>query len=161
MRPPGPPGPADERVRAALLGIFLFGALGTLAELLLLDHTGEPSQWVPLVLIAAGVLVLAWYGLARSPASVRTFRGLMLLFAAGGLLGVVLHLRGNLEFERELHPEATSLERVVGALKGATPVLAPGTMTLLGLIGLLYAYGHPALRPSRAEPGPASAEGTR
>ena len=28
---------------------------------------------------------------------------------------------------------------------GATPVLAPGTMSLLGVIGLLHAYRHPAL----------------
>jgi hypothetical protein len=151
---PGPAAPGDARVRAALLGIFLFGALGTLAELLLLDHTGEPPQWVPLVLLGTSVLVLAWYGLARSAASVRIFRGLMVLFAAAGMLGVVLHFRGNLEFERELHPEATSVELLVGALKGATPALAPGTMTMLGLIGLLYAYGHPSLRPSHAAPAP-------
>jgi hypothetical protein len=31
-------------------------------------------------------------------------------------------------------------------LTGATPVLAPGSMSLLGLIGLAFTYGHPGLR---------------
>jgi hypothetical protein len=31
-------------------------------------------------------------------------------------------------------------------LTGATPVLAPGSMSLLGVVGLAFTYRHPALR---------------
>jgi hypothetical protein len=35
-------------------------------------------------------------------------------------------------------------------LTGATPVLAPGSMSLLGLVGLAFAYRHPVLQ---SQPG--------
>src|SRR5687767_11165379 len=111
----------DVRTRAALLAIFLFGALGTAAELLLLEHTEEPWQWVPLVLISASGIALAWHAVARSRASVRAFQALMVLFVAGGLAGIGLHYRGNLEFEREMHPDGTAGELFQGAMMGATP----------------------------------------
>ena len=129
----------DVRIRAALLGIFLVGVLGTAAELLLLEHTQEPWQWAPLVLIAASLIALGWHALARSRASVRAFQALMVLFVAGGLTGMGLHYRGNVEFEREMHPDGTAWELFKRAMMGATPALAPGAMVQLGLLGLLYA----------------------
>jgi hypothetical protein len=143
----------DARVRTWLLATFVLASLGTAAELLLLEHFEEPPQWIPLALIGAALLVLAWHALAPSRGSVRTFQAVMLLFAAAGALGTVLHFRGNVEFERELHPDADTDALVRGAMAGATPALAPGTMILLGSIGLLYAYHHPAARrPEDAGP---------
>jgi hypothetical protein len=140
----------DSRVRAALLAIFTLGSLGTLAELLLLEHFEESWQWTPIALIAASLLTLGAHAAARRRGTLRAFQGLMLLFAAGGLAGTLLHYRGNVEFEREMHPNGTFLELFRGAMTGATPALAPGTMVLLGSIGFLYTYGHPALaRPER------------
>jgi hypothetical protein len=52
---------------------------------------------------------------------------------------VGLHYQGNVEFERELAPDASGLPLVWEALKGATPALAPGTMMLLGAVGLTAA----------------------
>jgi hypothetical protein len=150
----------DARVRRWLAAVFALGALGTATELLLLEHTEEPAQWVPLGAIAAAIVVLAWHAAAPSRASVRAFQLVMLLFAAGGGLGVALHLRGNLEFERELHPEAALAELFQGAMMGATPALAPGTMVLLGSIGLLFAYRHPAAQRPESAPPP-SREGPR
>jgi hypothetical protein len=143
----------DRRVRTWLLLTFVLAALGTATELLLLEHFEDPAQWIPLGLIAAALAVLAWHALAPSRMSVRAFQGLMLLFAAGGALGMVLHLRGNLEFERELHPDAAGGALFRGAMTGATPALAPGTMVLLGSIGLLFAYRHPAVRRPGAAGG--------
>jgi hypothetical protein len=59
---------------------------------------------------------------------------------------VGLHLNGNVEFERELHPDERGLEFVRKTVAGATPVLAPGSMSLLGIVGLAFTYRHPALR---------------
>jgi hypothetical protein len=79
----------------------------------------------------------------------------MLLFLVAGGAGVILHYRGNTEFERERDPVIAGWDLFRRALQGATPALAPGTMVLLGSIGLLYAYRHPALDHP---PAPASTE---
>ena len=147
----------EPRVRAALLALFVLGALGTGAELLLLEHFEDPWQWTPLVLIGASLAVLGAHALAPGRASLGAFRVLMLLFAVSGLLGTGLHYRGNVEFEREMHPMGTLSELFRGAMMGATPALAPGTMILLGSIGLLYAYRHPALGPRKGF-GPTTTE---
>ena len=133
------------RVRAALLGIFVFGAAGTAAELLLLEHTEHLAQWVPLVLIAASLAVLAAHAALRGPGTVRVFHVVMLAFLGAGVTGMALHFRGNVEFEREMHPGHGRWDLFRGAMTGATPALAPGTMIMLGAIGLLYAYRHPAV----------------
>jgi len=38
------------------------------------------------------------------------------------------------------------------ALAGATPVLAPGSMSLLGVVGLALTYRHPLLRNETLDP---------
>jgi hypothetical protein len=36
-------------------------------------------------------------------------------------------------------------ELITKVFTGATPVLAPGTMALLGMVGLMHTYRHPAV----------------
>jgi len=59
---------------------------------------------------------------------------------------VLLHYRGNVEFERERDPSLSGLALVWEALRGATPSLAPGAMAQLGLLGLAITWRHPAAR---------------
>ncbi len=132
-------------LRGLLLIILLVGIIGTGIELLLLEHTDGVWQVVPLVLLGVALLVLSWHLIARNSASVHAIRLLMLGFVLSGVAGLLLHYRGNLEFERELHTTAAGFELFWEAIKGATPTLAPGTMIQLGLIGLVYTYRHPAL----------------
>jgi len=96
------------------------------------------------VFLVAAVPVLIWH--ARSPgvASVRTLQGLMLAFIGLGVIGVGLHYDGNVEFERELNPSERGWTFIRKTVAGATPVLAPGSMVLLGLVGLAHAYRHPS-----------------
>jgi hypothetical protein len=148
----------DGRVRAALAALFAFGCLGTGAELWLLEHNEQALQWVPLVLLGAGLATLAGALAARARVAVRAFQGVMLLFFVAGLAGTVLHHRVNLDFAREMDPEARGLALFFAAIHGATPALAPGTMIMLGAIGLLYAYRHPALGSPAG--GPTPEEGT-
>jgi hypothetical protein len=68
----------------------------------------------------------------------------MFAFIVSGAVGVGLHYDGNLEFERELHPKDSGMTFLMHVLAGATPVLAPGSMVLLGLVGLAHAYRHPS-----------------
>jgi len=135
-----------KSVRTFLLIIFIIGLLGAGAELLLLEHTEEFRQWIPIILIVASLLVLGWHGLSRGPVSMRAFQGTMILFVLSGFIGLFLHYQGNVEFELEMYPSLSGLELFGKAMQGATPALAPGTMIQLGLLGLAYSYRHPVLR---------------
>jgi hypothetical protein len=138
-------------MRLALLVILAVGLVGVELELLLLGHTEDPWQWTPIILIGISLAVIAWHAIERGAASVRALQIVMGLFVVAGLLGLFLHFRGNIVFEQEMTPDAPLWPLLWAALRGATPTLAPGTMVQLGLIGLLYAYRHPARHPGTAE----------
>ena len=137
-----------KSIRAFLLAILIIGLLGAGAELLLLEHTEDFWQWIPLMLIMLGIIVLNWRIFARGPASLRVLQGTMILFVMSGFAGLFLHYQGNVEFELEMYPSLKGLKLFGKALQGATPTLAPGTMLVLGLLGLAYTYRHPALLKS-------------
>jgi len=130
--------PSFRVLRAALLLILLLGVIGTGVELLLLGHTEDVWQWQPLVAFAIGLPVLLWYARTGNRLSRSLCVVLMTMFIASGLIGVFLHYRGNVEFELEMVPALGGMALFQEAMTGATPVLAPGTMIQLGLLGLLY-----------------------
>lgn len=134
----------DERLAAMrrfLLLTLIAGIAGMGLELLFIGHVEDRLQLVPVVLLAGGLAAVAWHAARPSRTSVRAVRGLMALFAVSGLLGVGLHYRGNHEFEREMYPSMAGIELVRKTLTGATPVLAPGSMALLGLVGIAAVHG--------------------
>ena len=131
-------------IRKLLLGALAVGVMGTIGELILLRHIDKPAQWIPLAALVAAVPILIWHASSPSAASVRTLQVLMLAFAVLGVVGVGLHYDGNVEFERELNPSERGWTFVRKTVAGATPVLAPGSMVLLGLVGLAHAYRHPS-----------------
>ena len=131
-------------LRRVLAALFLFGSVGTAAELVLLEHYEDAWQYAPLLLIGLGCAVLAVLAVRPSAIGLRLFQLTMLAFIASGIAGIVLHYQGNVEFELELQPGASGFHLFWESMKGATPVLAPGTMALLGAIGLTYTYRHPA-----------------
>lgn len=134
-------------LRGALLVILVLGHVGVLAELILLEHTEEAWQLLPIYMIIASLIVLGWHGVDRGTVPVRVLQVVMTLFILTGVIGVALHFKGNVEFELEMQPAMSGTTLLWETLKGATPTLAPGTMVQLGLIGLAYTYRHPALRP--------------
>jgi hypothetical protein len=139
-------------IRALLLAALLLGIVGTVTELFLLEHTEDTWQWAPIALLGLGLAVLAWFAVGPGPASLRAFRGVMVMFLVSGVLGVWLHYRGNVEFELEMYPDLSGLKLFKDAMMGATPALAPGTMIQLGMIGLAWAFRHPALRRDPSSP---------
>ena len=130
--------------RRLLLGLLLVGTIGTGLELLLLGHTEEFAQWAPIAALALGT-VAALLCIRPRPAAIRALRFVMIGFVITGAIGLVLHYRGNVEFELEMYPTRNGLELVWETLRGATPALAPGAMILLGLMGLLFCHRHPVL----------------
>ena len=133
-------------IRGGLLIVLLVGLIGVLAELLLLEHVEDPWQRVPVFLLIAALIIAGWHALDRGPLSVRFLQGTMILFVLGGAIGLLLHFKGNMEFELEMKPAMKGWTLIRESLMGATPALAPGTMVQLGLIGLVYTYRHPRLR---------------
>jgi hypothetical protein len=138
-------------LRNSIMAIFLLGALGTTAELFLIGHTEDRWQKVPLVLILASLIVLIFHSAFRRAASLRIFQIMMVLYILSGGVGLWLHYRGRMEFKLETNPELGGLELFWAVLKGAAvpPLLAPGTMILIGLLGLAYTYRHPHLISSK------------
>ena len=131
-------------IRRVLLAILLIGIVGTTIELLLLKHTEEATQLIPLVLLGLGLLTLVWHAARPSTASVMTVQLLMVLFIAAGLIGMVLHYQANVEFQLEIDRTLSGMPlfwKVMAAK--APPALAPGSMSQLGLIGLAYSYRYP------------------
>jgi hypothetical protein len=142
--------PTLARLRRYLVVTLLLGVAGLAVELLLIGHFEEWAQRVPMVLLPLGFAALTWHAVAGSPASVAVVRGVMVAFVLSGTVGIGLHYRGNEEFELEMYPSRSGFELAWRTLTGATPVLAPGSIALIGLVGLGATYGHPALR--RAAP---------
>lgn len=132
-------------IRRLVLALVLLGTLGFLVELALLGHTESWQQWVPVAALAAGLVVGGAVAVRPSRALLRTFQGVMVVFIGSGLAGLWLHYAGNVEFELEREPDLRGVQLVWESLQGATPALAPGALIQLGLLGLTFAYRHPAL----------------
>jgi hypothetical protein len=141
-----------EKVRKILLAILALGMAGTLAELVLLKHTEDLVQWVPMILLSAAGAVLIWHGTSEGAASLRLIRWLMYGFIAAGMAGIYFHFRGSAEFKLESQPNLAGMALFWQAISAKTPpFLAPGAMVQLGLLGLLYTYKHPLLKQRKEE----------
>ena len=138
-----------SRVRIWLAVALVSGLVGTIVELLLLEHYEDRWQFVPLFLIVSALGVLTWHGARPTAASVRALQVFMALFLITGPIGVGLHFRGAAEFQLEIDRSQSRWSLFGKALRAkAPPVLAPGLMMQLGVIGLVYSYRHPALTGS-------------
>jgi hypothetical protein len=140
--------------RRILLALVVLGVVGLTLELLLLEHTESATQLIPFAVLAAGIVAVATVWKKPSVGSVRFFQVTMMLFVAAGLVGIFLHLRGNVLFEQETDPSARGLDLIWRSLRGGVPMLAPAAMTQIGLVGLVFAFRHPALRGGAASTTP-------
>lgn len=140
-------------LRGIVLAVFLATAAGAGIELLLLGHTESFQQWIPLLLLGAGLLAAAAAAARPRRGTLTGFRVLMVLFSVAGLLGLYLHYAGNVEFEREMYPSLGGFALFREAMTGATPALAPAVMIQLGVLGFAWTWRHPALRDTDTTPG--------
>src|SRR5258707_9240945 len=106
-----PQAPADstgadriELLRRWILVILVLGLIGTVTELVLLEHYEQPLQFVPLVLIVAAVGVLWWELRQRDVASRRATQIVMTLFVLAGFLRLSVHLQGSARYPLALNP---------------------------------------------------------
>ncbi|MFO1183707.1 MAG: hypothetical protein U1E56_02830 [Bauldia sp.] len=135
------------RMRQAIMAVLVLGLIGTIVELVLLEHYEQPTQLIPDVLIAASVLVLLWHGVRNDVASLWAILVVMTLFVLSSFAGFLAHFLGSAEFQMDLHPDMSFFELVEKVLHSkAPPLLAPGMMLQLGLLGLIYAASDERLR---------------
>ena len=137
-------------LRQLMLALILVGTVGLEVELALLRHTESIQQWIPHMALVVGLISSIAVYVRPGPATLRPFQVMMLTFLVIGVLGVYLHVQGNMEFALERDPSLTGASLIWKALRGATPALAPGALAQLGLLGLLYSYKHPALAKHNA-----------
>lgn len=136
-------------LRAFVLVALVVGLTGVAADLVVLKHFEDSWQLVPLALIGLAFTSIVWYLLGGGAPSLRLLQGVMTLFIAAGVTGVLLHYRGNLEFQLDIDPSQHGWDLFTKVIHAkAPPALAPGAMAQLGLLGLAYVFRHPALRPA-------------
>jgi hypothetical protein len=133
-------------IRRILLFVLLAGMTGVGTELIFQRHFEDPSQLIPLTLIAVALAAVAWHLIRGGAGTIRVLQITMVFFIAAGLLGMYLHFGANVEFQREVEPSLGGMALFWKAMAAKTPpALAPGSMAQLGLIGLAYTYRHPAI----------------
>src|SRR5882672_10080595 len=136
-----------ELLRLAVLGVLVIGLAGTVTELVLLEHYEQPLQLVPVILIVAAIAAIVWQVMRHTAASLRALEIIMALFVLAGFAGVVAHFFGSAEFQLELNPSMSNWELVEKILRAkAPPLLAPGMMLQMGLLGLGYVYSDVSYR---------------
>ena len=137
--------PVAAGYRRFLLGTAAAVYVGAAVELYLVGHYHGWTQVVPFVLIALGLASVLWARARAGRRSLGAVRAASALVVAGSVLGVGLHVKGNLAFEREVHPDAPLAGAVWEAARGASPLLAPGALALAGVLAAAAAWRHPAL----------------
>ena len=134
-----------SRLRAWVLTALVCGLLGTMTELLLLRHYEDGAQFIPLILISLTLAIVGWHVARPSAVTVRALQAAMTLFLCAGVAGMAFHFKGAAAFQLEMNPSQHSWDLIRKVMRvQAPPVLAPGVMAQLGLIGLIYTYRHPA-----------------
>jgi hypothetical protein len=142
--------PLLSTFRRIILALVLLGVLGLTVELLLLEHVESATQLIPFVVLALGLIASLLVWRKPVPRALRLFQITMAIFIVTGLVGIYLHLRGNVLFEQETDPSARGLDLIWRSLHGGIPMLAPAAMSQIGLLGLVFAFRHPASRAGAA-----------
>jgi hypothetical protein len=146
-------------LRRFVLAVLTFGLFGVMADLVTLQHFEDSWQLAPLVLIGLALATIVWYLFGGGAASVRLLQFLMVLFIAAGVAGIILHYRGNMEFQLEIDPSQGGWDLFTKVIHAkAPPALAPGAMAQLGLLGLAYVFRHPAFGPKAPPESPSRGE---
>jgi hypothetical protein len=126
------------RLFLLVLAILLFG--GTLIELWLVNHTEDTIQWLAFALCAIGLLAVLGVIVSSRKPFVTVLRLCMGLVVLGSLFGIYQHVSSNFELEQEINPNSPVSEKVLKALGGANPLLAPGTLSVAAFLALAATY---------------------
>lgn len=133
--------PRLSTITKLLAAVLIFGMGGLLAELLLIAHYEDAAQWIPIGLLALGLITVIFdLGVARGWTQL-SIQLTMVLLVTAGALGIYFHFQGSREFQVEMDPHMSGTSLVWHVLRAKSPpTLAPGSMMQLGILGLGYSY---------------------
>jgi hypothetical protein len=131
-------------VRRFILALVILITAGLIPELVLLKHYQSVWQVVPRVILAFVLITSVVVWRRATPRTLAIFRVAMALCVLGGIAGIVLHFKGNMEWALERDETLNGWPLVWKVMRGATPLLAPGALAQVGLLGFIYLYHHPA-----------------
>lgn len=112
----------------------------TLQQLPGLDST-IAAQLIAARPCGLGLLTPLLVRMAPGRRAILALRTTMVAVALASLLGVYEHFEGNLEFDRETHPNASQTSLMRAALTGGDPLLAPGALAVAAALALAATYG--------------------
>jgi hypothetical protein len=128
-------------ISTIILVVLTLGMAGLLAELALIAHYEDATQWIPLALLAAGLVGLGVDRVLARGWTRLLMQLTMVLIVVSGVLGIYFHFQGSREFQVEMDPQMRGSNLVWHVLRAKSPpTLAPGSMVQLGILGLGYAY---------------------
>ena len=134
-----------RRLRLFLLVLAGLVFAGAVVELVLSEHTETLVQWIPFILSGLGMAAILAALISPQRLTLMALRLVMVLVVLGSLLGVYEHLVNNIGLEQEIRPNAAVGGVFMEALKGASPLLAPGMLAVAAIIAIAATYYHPAL----------------
>lgn len=123
-----------------LLAVMLFA--GSLVELWLVGHTEDWVQLIPFVLAIVAIILGILVSLRPANLTIQVLRIWMGLVVLGTLFGVYQHIAGNIAFEREVDPRATTSQLALQGLAGGNPLLAPGVLAIAAVLAWTATYRH-------------------
>jgi hypothetical protein len=129
-----------KRLRTFLLGFSIFIFAGSLVELFFLNHTREELQWIPFFLIGLGTILAALMLIKPTAAVLKAMQIGMWIIVAGGMVGMTIHVAGNLE---EMRQTASLMQFLQAGFGGRNPFLAPGILSMAAALSLAAGYQYP------------------
>ena len=139
----------SEKILAQLRRFLLIISAGifvmTVSELFFLAHWNVTIQFLPFALCALGLVAMALAYFRPSRRTIRFTQWSMIFITICSFIGFYEHMSSNFWFWLDIQPNATTWELVKATFTGGTPILAPGILTLGGVIGATALYKHPSL----------------
>jgi hypothetical protein len=138
-------------LRRFALALAAIGVIGTLLELTLIKHYASKDQVIPYVLLGLAALGVIAVAVRPTTFVLRVFQVLMVVTVLGSGIGMLEHLKANARnagaiTDGERLP--TTPSAILAGINGFAPLLAPGVLAQVGLLGLAFTYRHPNLQAS-------------
>jgi hypothetical protein len=125
-------------LKYVILYTLIFFLFGSIIELYLIKHYEDVIQIIPIFClgVSLGSLIILYFRVSKL--TINLFKGSLSVISFVGLLGVILHLNSNFQFEKEMRPSWSTMDLFIESLSGALPALAPLNLVLLAMVGYSY-----------------------
>ena len=125
-------------LKYVILYTLTFFSFGSIIELYLIKHYEDVIQIIPIFClgVSLGSLIILYFRVSKL--TINLFKASLSVISFVGLLGVILHLNSNFQFEKEMRPSSSTMDLFIESLSGALPALAPLNLVLLAMVGYSY-----------------------